>query len=73
MPPLLATRHSRIIFIESHTNASVCTLHFLQCFEILVNIGRPEGKLTDEELNAILREAGCTDHAIPVDKMFQLM
>jgi signal transduction histidine kinase len=41
--------------------------------KILVNIGRPEEKLTEEELNAILREAGCTDRAIPVDKMIQLM
>jgi len=40
---------------------------------ILVNIGRPEEKLTEEELNAILREAGADNRAIPVDKMIQLM
>lgn len=40
---------------------------------ILVNIGRPEERLSEEELNTILSEAGVDDRAIPVDKMIQLM
>lgn len=40
---------------------------------ILVNIGRPEARLSEEELNAILLEAGAHDRTIPVDKMIQLM
>ncbi len=41
---------------------------------ILVNIGRPQDRLTEKELSDILAEAGCVDdRAIPVDKMLQLM
>lgn len=42
---------------------------------ILVNIGRPEERLTEAELDAILAEAGVAaeDRVIPVDKMIQLM
>ena len=56
---------------ESHANGAV-EVETLN--KILINIGRPEERLSDEELNAILAEAGAMDdRIISVDKMLQLM
>lgn len=42
---------------------------------ILVNIGRAEERLSEDELNVILKEAGASqnDRAIPLDKLLQLL
>merc|ERR1711862_62258 len=41
--------------------------------KILTNIGRPEAKLSNEELNILLRDAGSKDRSISIDKMMKLM
>ncbi len=43
--------------------------------QILVNIGRPEDKLSDADLDLLLAEAGVEEkqRSIPVDKIIQLM
>lgn len=43
--------------------------------QILINIGRPEDRLSEDELKTLLNEAGCSEDSryIPVATMMQLM
>ena len=43
--------------------------------KILVNIGRPQDTLSEDDLNLLLEEAGVarSQRSIPVDKIIQLM
>lgn len=40
---------------------------------LLVNIGRPDQILSEEELTTLVEEAGGSDRAIPASKVLQLV
>ncbi len=61
--------------IKALADPTTSTIEIDSLNQILVNIGRPQDKLSEADLSLLLAEAGVeeTQRSIPVDKIIQLM